>query len=90
MENALKTDVNCWNCGNALGSLAVPDGSARTWKCDLGNGQWDHDWKEKHDDAGQVDGGPGDYWSWRECRVCGAIEEAQNTSGERPAKTKES
>lgn len=39
----------------------------------------DHDWQEKHDDSGQVDGGPGDHWSWRECRVCGAIEgEAPN------------
>ena len=34
----------------------------------------DHDWQEKHDDAGQVDGGPGDHWTWRECRVCGEIE----------------
>jgi hypothetical protein len=42
--------------------------------CDLGNGQWDHDWQEKHDSSGEVDGGPGDRWTWRECRVCGAIE----------------
>ena len=34
----------------------------------------DHDWEEKHDDAGEVDGIPGDHWSWRECRVCGEIE----------------
>ena len=44
------------------------------WVCDLGNGQWDHDWQEKHDSSGEVDGGPGDHWTWRECRVCGAIE----------------
>lgn len=53
--------------------------SARSWKCDMGNGEWDHDWQERHDDAGEVDGIPGDHWSWRECRVCGAIEgEAPN------------
>ena len=60
-------------------ALAEARGSARVWQCNLGNGQWDHDWQEKHDDSGQVDGGPGDHWSWRECRVCGAIEgEAPN------------
>lgn len=69
----------------AQGSLAAPAGSARAWQCNLGNGQWDHDWQEKHDDAGQVDGGPGDHWSWRECRVCGAIEgEAPNARTQRP------
>jgi hypothetical protein len=47
---------------------------ARVWKCDLGNGEWDHDWKETNDDAGQVDGGPGFHWTQRECRVCGEIE----------------
>jgi hypothetical protein len=45
-----------------------------TWKCDLGNGEWDHDWQEKHDSSGEVDGGSGDHWSWRECQVCGEIE----------------
>ena len=53
---------------------AAPAGSARAWQCNLGNGQWDHDWQEKHDDSGGVDGGPSDQWSWRECRVCGEIE----------------
>jgi len=43
------------------------------WQCDLGNGEWDHDWVEKHDDAGEVDGFQGNHWSWLECRVCGAI-----------------
>ena len=52
----------------------APHGSARAWQCNLGNGQWDHDWQEKHDDAGDVDGIPGDRWSWRECRACGEIE----------------
>ena len=55
-------------------SLAESAGSAQPWQCDLGDGEWDHDWKEKHDDAGEVDGIPGNHWSWRECRVCGAIE----------------
>jgi len=35
----------------------------------------DHDWQEKHDDSGEVDGIPGDHWSWRECRKCGQIED---------------
>lgn len=54
--------------------LPQAPGSVRAWQCDLGNGDWDHDWQEKHDSAGEVDGGPGDHWTWRECRVCGAIE----------------
>lgn len=58
----------------ASSSLAPARGSARAWQCNLGNGQWDHDWQEKHDDSGGVDGGPSDQWSWRECRVCGEIE----------------
>lgn len=44
------------------------------WQCDLGNGEFDHDWVEKHDSAGEVDGGPGNHWSWFECRVCGEVE----------------
>ncbi len=49
----------------------------RGWKCDLGNGEWDHDWKEIHDSSGEVDGWPGDHWTQRECRVCGLIETAR-------------
>ena len=45
------------------------------WECDLGNGEFDHDWEECSDSAGECDGGPGDYWEWRQCRVCGIIEE---------------
>jgi len=26
------------------------------------------------DSSGEVDGGPGDHWTWRECRACGKIE----------------
>ena len=67
--------------------FAEARGSARAWQCNLGNGEWDHDWQEKHDDAGEVDGIPGDHWSWRECRVCGAIEgEAPNAEVRDPAK----
>ena len=56
------------------------------WVCDLGNGQWDHDWQEKHDSSGEVDGGPGDHWTWRECRACGKIEtpNAKVSSGDEP------
>lgn len=54
------------------------------WKCDLGNGQWDHDWQEMHDSAGEVDGGPGDHWAWRECRECGAIESPNNQAHRQP------
>lgn len=53
----------------ALDKLRKP-----AWKCDLGNGEWDHDWEEKHESSGEVDGGPGDHWTWRECKVCGEIE----------------
>jgi hypothetical protein len=56
------------------GGSLEPVGSARAWQCDLGNGEWDHDWQEKHDSSGELDGGPGDHWSWRECRVCGETE----------------
>lgn len=52
------------------------------WQCDLGNGEWDHDWQEKHDSAGGEGGGPIIEWSWRECRVCGEIEEPPNAPGE--------
>jgi hypothetical protein len=56
------------------GGSLKPVGSVRAWQCDLGNGELDHDWQEKHDSSGELDGGPGDHWSWRECRVCGQIE----------------
>ena len=59
--------------------LAATAGSA--WNCDLGNGEWDHDWAERHDDAGEVDGIPGDQWSWRECGVCGAVETPKRELG---------
>ncbi len=47
------------------------------WQCDLGDEGMDHDWEEKSDDAGEVDGIPGQSWSWRECRVCGAEEPSE-------------
>lgn len=45
------------------------------WQCDLGDEGYDHDWQEKSDSSGEVDGCPGDHQEWRECRVCGAVEE---------------
>ncbi len=44
------------------------------WVCDQGDGTFDHNWKECHDSAGGDRGTPILEWSWRECRVCGAIE----------------
>jgi hypothetical protein len=45
------------------------------WQCDLGDEGADHDWVEKQDSYGEVDGAPGHTWSWRECRVCGEVED---------------
>lgn len=45
------------------------------WRCDLGNGERDHDWQEIHETSGGVDGGPGDEWTTKTCRVCGFIQE---------------
>lgn len=53
--------------------LAVEARYAAAWQCDLGNGEWDHDWKEAHESSGELDGGPGDHWTTTECRVCGAV-----------------
>lgn len=44
---------------------------ASSWICDLGNGEWDHHWEEHHDSSGELDGHPGQHWSWRECKECG-------------------
>jgi hypothetical protein len=48
------------------------------WQCDHGDEGMDHDWRERSDDAGEVDGIPGDRWAWRECRVCGARDDEEN------------
>lgn len=48
------------------------------WQCDLGDEGMDHDWKEMSDSYGEVDGGSGHHWTWRECRVCGAHEDEEN------------
>lgn len=45
------------------------------WTCDNGDGTFDHDLEERHESTGELDGGPGNRWSWRECRVCGARDE---------------
>lgn len=52
------------------------------WQCDLGNGEWDHDWKEIHDSSGELGGGPGQQWTYRECRVCGAIDSQETKPAE--------
>lgn len=46
------------------------------WQCDHGDDGIDHDWERKIDSSGEVDGCPGDHWTWRECRACGQIENA--------------
>lgn len=44
------------------------------WKCDLGNGEWDHDWRIERETSGECDGGRGDEWTSRVCKVCGINE----------------
>lgn len=56
---------------------------AAAWQCDLGDGEWDHDWKETHESSGELDGAPGEQWSTTECRVCGAVK-PHNASAELP------
>lgn len=45
----------------------------KKWECDLGNGEFDHDWEVIHDWEGDpgVIGGTQDICYLR-CRVCGA------------------
>lgn len=44
----------------------------KEWKCDLGNGEFDHDWAIVHDWMGdpEVINGTRDC-SFKRCRVCG-------------------
>jgi hypothetical protein len=53
------------------------------WICDLGNGEFDHDWRYVSDWMGDPDviNGTMDC-SYKRCRVCG--EEAPLAFGERP------
>ncbi len=46
---------------------------AKKWQCDLGNGEFDHDWEVVHDWEGDpgVIGGTQDICYLR-CRACGA------------------
>lgn len=47
------------------------------WTCEHSDGEIDHDWKHMADSSGEVDGGLGDNWQWRECRVCGKVEDSK-------------
>ncbi|MGJ8677221.1 MAG: hypothetical protein ACSHX0_06870 [Akkermansiaceae bacterium] len=58
------------DAANALGAV-----TCYAWQCNLGDEGWDHDWEEKHDSTGELDGHSGQEWQWRECRVCGITEE---------------
>lgn len=60
--------LKCEKCA-ALSRTSSTFGSVSP--CDLGDGEWDHDWEEKYDDVGECDGHPGQEWRWRECRACG-------------------
>lgn len=51
-----------------------PVGCSAGWVCDQGDGTFDHDWEEKSDSSGEIDGGSGDDWKWSECRACGITE----------------
>jgi len=56
------------NVGLSAGLEAKPG-----WQCDLGNGEWDHDWQVIADWYGDPDviNGTADC-SFLRCRVCGA------------------
>ncbi len=50
------------------------------WQCDLGNGEFDHDWEYKQDTIGDYGVIGGTYTEcWMECRVCGATKEANDS-----------
>lgn len=64
-----------WNLYLQAGTkidLSVMPLRPKGWQCDLGNGEFDHDWQESHETSGEVDGGRGDEWTTRTCRACGA------------------
>ena len=68
-----------WDTGMAKPEAKPPlsPAACSAWQCDLGNGEWDHDWQEKTESFGELDGGPGDHWTWHECRVCGKVFDAR-------------
>jgi len=80
------TDGECQHLGDSTDGLAGQTLPLRPmgWQCDLGDEGMDHDWQEMQDDAGEVDGIPGDRWEWRECRVCGARDDEENAGSEAP------
>lgn len=47
------------------------------WQCDLGNGEYDHDWEFHSDTIGDFGIIGGTYTEqWLECAVCGATKAA--------------
>jgi hypothetical protein len=47
--------------------------SESNWECDLGNGEFDHDWEYDHDSAG--DGSHTVHFGCKRCTICGHSEE---------------
>jgi hypothetical protein len=45
------------------------------WQCDMGDEGFDHDWTDKRESYGELDGAAGNEWAFRECRVCGTQED---------------
>lgn len=74
-------DGECQHLGDSTDGLAGKTLPLRPmgWQCDHGDDGMDHDWKDMSDSTGEVDGGPGDQSAWRECRVCGARDDEENS-----------
>jgi hypothetical protein len=61
--------------GSASSSTAGLEHKSEGWQCDLGNGEFDHDWEWRSDwygDPGVING-TADCSAWH-CRVCGAVD----------------
>lgn len=51
------------------------------WQCDLGNGEFGHDWRIVEDGDGDPDVVGGTRtWCFRRCRVCGAEDHETDVS----------
>jgi hypothetical protein len=74
-------DGICQHLGDSTDGLAGQTLPLRSlgWQCDLGDEGMDHDWQEDHETSGECDGGPGDEWTTKTCRVCGFIQ-AENVT----------
>lgn len=73
-------DGECQHLGDSTDGLAGQTLPLKPlgWQCDHGDDGMDHDWREMEDTAGELDGGRGDRWTWRECRACGARDDKAN------------